>query len=147
MLCVSAPAHSSFPSTSQSSGVKVNPECLDSFQQLKLGKKAKYIIYKLSDDNTEIVVAKTSDSPDYDEFLAEFPAQDCRYAIYDLEFEKEGEGKRNKICFFSWSPDESKIKQKMVYASSKDAIRKALVGVATDIQGTDFSEVSYETGT
>jgi len=33
----------------------------------------------------------------------------------------------------------------MVYASSKDALRKALNGVATDIQGTDYSEVSYET--
>ena len=33
----------------------------------------------------------------------------------------------------------------MVYASSKDALRRALNGVASDIQGTDFSEVSYET--
>lgn len=43
------------------------------------------------------------------------------------------------------SPDDSKVKQKMLYASSKDALRKALVGIATEIQGTDFSEVSYET--
>ena len=33
----------------------------------------------------------------------------------------------------------------MLYASSKDALRKALVGIATEIQGTDLSEVSYET--
>lgn len=124
----------------------MNPACLEAFQTLKLGKKLKYIVYKLSDDNTEIIVAKTSESDDYDEFLAELPAQDCRYAVYDLEFEKAGEGKRNKLCFFSWSPDESKIKQKMVYASSKDAIRKSLVGISTEIQGTDFSEVSYDTG-
>lgn len=32
----------------------------------------------------------------------------------------------------------------MLYASSKDAIRKRLVGVAIEIQGTDLSEVSYE---
>ena len=130
----------------QSSGVKVAPECLEAFQTLKLGKKTKYIIYKLSDDLSQIVVAKTSDSPSFDDFLAELPAQDCRYAIYDFEFEKEGEGKRNKIIFFGWSPDEAKIKSKMVYASSKDAIRKGLVGISTEIQGTDFSEVSYETG-
>lgn len=37
------------------------------------------------------------------------------------------------------------MKQKMLYASSKDALRKALVGIATEIQGTDLSEVSYET--
>jgi len=32
----------------------------------------------------------------------------------------------------------------MVYASSKDALRKKLVGVAAEIQATDFSEVSYD---
>ncbi len=36
------------------------------------------------------------------------------------------------------------MKQKMLYASSKDAIRKKLVGIGAEIQGTDLSEVSYE---
>ncbi|PWN48911.1 hypothetical protein IE53DRAFT_406867 [Violaceomyces palustris] len=131
--------------TNSSSGVKVSQECLEKFQELKLGKKTKYIIYTLSPDNTEIVVEKTSASADYDAFIAELPPTDCRYAIYDFEYEKEGEGKRNKICFITWSPDDSKIKQKMLFASSKDALRKALVGISSEIQGTDFSEVAYET--
>lgn len=38
-------------------------------------------------------------------------------------------------------PDTSKVRQKMLYASSKDAIRKNLVGLAIEIQGTDASEV------
>lgn len=38
------------------------------------------------------------------------------------------------------------MKQKMLYASSKEALRKALVGIAAEIQGTDLSEVSYGTG-
>lgn len=42
------------------------------------------------------------------------------------------------------SPDEAKIKTKMLYASSKDALRRALVGVAIEIQGTDHSEIAYE---
>ncbi|KAJ6621790.1 Cofilin/tropomyosin-type actin-binding protein-domain-containing protein [Mycena sp. CBHHK59/15] len=58
--------------------------------------------------------------------------------------EKEDGGKRNKICFYSWAPDDAKIKHKMVFASSKDALRRSLVGIATEIQGTDFSEVAYE---
>lgn len=33
----------------------------------------------------------------------------------------------------------------MVYASSKDALRRALTGIHTEIQGTDYSEVSHET--
>jgi len=34
----------------------------------------------------------------------------------------------------------------MVYASSKDALRRALVGIAAEIQGTSSDEVEYETG-
>jgi hypothetical protein len=34
----------------------------------------------------------------------------------------------------------------MVFASSRDALRRSLVGIAVEIQGTDFSEVALETG-
>ncbi|GAA6034781.1 hypothetical protein JCM8097_001166 [Rhodosporidiobolus ruineniae] len=126
-----------------SSGVAVNQQCIETFQTLKLGKKLKYIVFKLSDDNKEIVVDKQSESADYEEFIGQLPESGCRYAIYDFEYERPGEGKRNKICFVAWSPDNSKIKDKMLYASSKDALRRALVGIATEIQGTDYDEISY----
>ena len=91
-------------------------------------------------------MSKTSDSSNYDDFLAELPPAECRYAIYDFEYDiGGGEGKRSKIVFFTWSPDTAPIRSKMVYASSKDALRRSLNGVAADIQGTDFSEVAYET--
>ncbi|KAJ6584145.1 actin depolymerizing factor [Mycena vulgaris] len=127
-----------------SSGVGVNNDCIEQFQQLKLKKKSKYIIFTLNEDNTEIVVEKTSVSPNYEEFIKDLPEAGCRWAVYDLEFEKGDAGKRSKICFYSWAPDEAKIKTKMVFASSKDALRRSLVGIATEIQGTDYSEVAYE---
>ncbi|PCH39909.1 actin depolymerizing factor [Wolfiporia cocos MD-104 SS10] len=126
------------------SGVGVSQNCINAYQSLKLGKKIKYIIFTLNSDNTEIVVEKESESTNYDEFLADLPEAEPRWAVYDFEFEKEGAGKRNKITFFSWSPDDSKIKQKMLFASSKDALRRSLVGIAAEIQGTDYSEVAYE---
>ena len=114
--------------------------------ELKLRKKFRYIIYKLNEDNTSIVIEKKVESCEkYENFLGELPEDDCRYAVYDFEFEKSpGEGIRNKICFIVWVPDTSKVRQKMLYASSKDAIRKKLAGVATEIQATDMSEVSHE---
>jgi len=86
----------------QASGVGVSPACVDAFQDLKLKKKHKYIIFTLNKDFTEIVVDKTSIAQDYDEFVADLPEGECRWAIYDFEFEKEGAGKRNKIIFYSW---------------------------------------------
>ncbi|KAF8073886.1 actin depolymerizing factor [Lyophyllum atratum] len=162
------------------SGVGVNELCLKEYQALKLKKTYKYIIFTLSKDFTEVVVEKTSASQDYDDFVADLPETECRWAVYDFDFEKEDGGKRNKIIFYSWyvaipfhrlrpalllsplrvlghlfvapvvlitmirSPDDAKIKQKMLFASSKDALRRSLVGIATEIQGTDFSEVAYE---
>ena len=35
----------------------------------------------------------------------------------------------------------------MLFASSRDALRRSLVGIAVEIQATDLSEISYETGT
>lgn len=34
----------------------------------------------------------------------------------------------------------------MVHATSKDALRQSLVGIAAEIQGTSFDEISREVG-
>ncbi|RUS34038.1 hypothetical protein BC938DRAFT_482708 [Jimgerdemannia flammicorona] len=206
-----------------SSGVAVNESCLEIYQELKLRKKYKFLLFKLSDDHKEIVLEKAIEQGEYSTFLEHLPKDEPRYAVYDFEYEKPGEGTRNKIVFYAcaflkqwdenrglaihaicwievahlrgigreglqeatepascWdcglvvivlhirslerceltkyspstsvyictplrTPDTAKIRQKMVYASSKDALRKTLVGISTEIQGTDFDEVEYDT--
>jgi len=133
------------------SGVAASEECINAFNDLKLRHKYKYIIYAIASDDKEIVVEKAeptdnsvSNEEAYEKFLTHLT--DARYAVFDFVFEKEdGSGTRNKICFITWSPDTSRIKQKMLYASSKDALRKSLVGIHVDVQGTDYDEVAYET--
>lgn len=44
------------------------------------------------------------------------------------------------------SPDDAKMKEKMVFAASKDTLIRALNGVETKIQATESYEVSYESG-
>lgn len=113
---------------------------------MKLGKKYKFIIFTLNETKTKVVVSETSTDTDYEAFVEKLPENDCRYAIYDFEYELGGgEGKRSKIVFYTWSPDNAPVRSKMIFASSKDSLRRALNGVASDIQGTDFSEVEYET--
>ncbi|KAF9927645.1 cofilin [Linnemannia zychae] len=125
-----------------SSGVAASDACFEAFNKLKLEHKFRYIIFKLSEDYKQIVVEKTSDDNDYDAFLRDLPRDDCRYATYDFEFEKEG--KRNMILFYNWAPDAAKIKSKMVFASSASTFRKCFVGIADDIQGTDYDEISHD---
>ncbi|KAJ2740939.1 cofilin [Coemansia sp. BCRC 34301] len=88
-------------------------------------------------------LAGKSEADIYEAFVKLLPEQECRYAIYDFAYEKDGSS-RNKILFYAWSPDTAKIKNKMIYASSKDSLRKTLVGVAQDIQATDYEEASHE---
>lgn len=56
----------------------------------------------LIDNLQEIVVEKTAESGDYDDFLGQLPENEPRYAVYDFEYEKGGEGKRSKIVFYAW---------------------------------------------
>lgn len=85
------------------SSLSVNPECVSSFNELKLGRGGpKYIIYKISDDQKEIVVDEVGAEQDYDSFREKLIAKKEKsgkdrpsYAVYDVEFELEGgEGKR-----------------------------------------------------
>ncbi|RST19633.1 hypothetical protein E2C00_00295 [Streptomyces sp. WAC05374] len=125
-----------------SSGVAVSPACIEAFNRLKPERKYKYIIFNVSDGSEEIVVEKTSDDGDYGAFLKDLPKPDCRYAVHDFEYEREG--KRSDLVFHVWVPDEAKIQSQVFFSSSKDALRKRLIGIAVDIQATDFTEVSYE---
>eukprot|EP01134_Creolimax_fragrantissima_P003337 CFRG3337T1 len=127
------------------SGVAVSDQVVQIYDSIKLGHKHKYFIMKISDDNSQIEVVKTAEpTATYDDFLEELPSDDCRYAVYDFDYTSKDGGQRNKLVFFVWAPDTAKIKKKMLIASSKDSVRKKLVGISTEIQATDADETEYE---
>jgi cofilin len=138
------------------SGVSVAPECISAFNDLKLGKSIKYIIYKISDDWKEIVVEETSTERDWAGFrekLLNAKSKDRkgkegiggRYAVFDVEYELEsGEGTRSKITFIAWCPDDAPQYPRMMYSSSKEAIKRSLNGLAADIQANDADDIEWE---
>jgi len=138
------------------SGVVVAPECITKFNELKLSKKLKFIIYKLSDDYKQIVVEEGSENGDWEVFREKLinaqsknkagkVGKGPRYAIYDFNYDlASGEGSRSKITFIAWSPDDAGIQPKMVYASSKDALKRALNGIATEFQANDEDDIEYQ---
>ncbi|KAI9212397.1 hypothetical protein DS838_002728 [Geotrichum bryndzae] len=109
MVCISVLPFGAAVDYSRS-GVTVNDESLTAFNDLKLKKSYKYIIFSLNDTKTEIVVSKTSNAQSYDDFLGDLPENDCRYAVYDFEYDTSDSGKRSKIVFFTWSPDTAPIR-------------------------------------
>merc|ERR1711907_119326 len=79
------------------------------------------------------------------EFASDLPEKEGRYGIVSFEYTLKDGGNRDKIVFVSWAPDLAPIRQKMLYASSKDAIKKKLQGIAAEVQGTDRDEIEYNT--
>ena len=89
--------------------VSVAPECVSQYNELKLGKSIKYIIYKLSDDYKEIVVEDASSDPNWESFRSKLlnakapdkkgkEGKGPRFAVYDFEWELEsGEGTRSVV--------------------------------------------------
>ncbi|EQL02141.1 Actin-binding, cofilin/tropomyosin type [Ophiocordyceps sinensis CO18] len=121
-----------------------------------LHKKHKYIIYKLSDDFKQILVEESSPDKDWEAFREKLinatsknkagkVGKGPRYAVYDFEYTlASGDGVRNKIAFIAWSPDDAGVQPKMVYASSKDALKRSLAGIATELQANDPEDIEYD---
>eukprot|EP00762_Andalucia_godoyi_P008229 ANDGO_02962.mRNA.1 Actophorin len=127
-----------------STGVAPAQESVIAFLDLKQKHASRFVIYTMAEGNKEIVpehIAPTDAT--YADFVEKLPKDDCRYAVYDYNFDYEG-NPRNKLVFVMWSPDNAKIKSKMLYAASKDNIKKALDGIQIELQATDAAEIEED---
>merc|ERR1712216_3372 len=119
-----------------SSGVQVRP----------------YLIFKISDDKKYIEMETTGEcGKEFEDFCKELPDNDCRYAVFDTEITTKADATTNKMMFISWSDDNAPIKKKMLYASSKLALKNSLAGLVEDFQATckgdlDLKELQAKAG-
>lgn len=135
------------------SGVSVRDEVVAEYNNIKIGHKYSYIQLKLTDDKTAIEVEKAVPSEKrspadekkaFEDFVQELPPSDCRYVVYDFHFETTHSGSREQLIFVVWCPDKAPTKSKMLYASSKEALRKKLVGITHEVQATDMCELNHK---
>ncbi|BBN20271.1 cofilin [Marchantia polymorpha subsp. ruderalis] len=129
------------------SGIRLDlsDDCKSKFMDLRTKKHYRYIIYKIDEKSQQIVVEKAgATNESYDTFAACLPESDCRFGVFDLEFTTDDMCQKSKIFFISWSPDTSRIKAKMMYASSKDRFRRELDGIHYELQATDPTEMDLE---
>lgn len=74
---------------------------MEAYQELKLKKAFKFIIFKLTDDFSAVVVDVKSTTGTYDDFVKALPKDGCRYAVFDFEY-STADGPRNKLLFYTW---------------------------------------------
>merc|ERR1712216_508743 len=77
----------------------------------------------------------------FEEFTSKLPDGDCRYGVLDVEINTKSGATANKLIFIAWSDDNASVKPKMLYASSKDALKKALTGINEEYQATDRGDL------
>eukprot|EP01098_Paradermamoeba_levis_P007294 TRINITY_DN3007_c0_g1_i1.p1 TRINITY_DN3007_c0_g1~~TRINITY_DN3007_c0_g1_i1.p1 ORF type:complete len:142 (-),score=46.76 TRINITY_DN3007_c0_g1_i1:213-638(-) len=127
------------------SGIEVDAELVKQYNDFKMDKTStRYMVFKITDDFKKIVVeSKGPINSTWNEFVEKEMGADNRYAVFKFEFTTSN-GPRGKMLFVLWSPEASKIKHKMVYAASKDAVKKALTGVQVEVGATDKSELDFQ---
>ncbi|CAH1105774.1 unnamed protein product [Psylliodes chrysocephalus] len=134
------------------SGVTVADACKKIHEEIKRDKKHRYAIFYIKDGkqiDVELIGARNEEYEDFLTNLQAGGAGECRYGLFDFEYMHQCQGtsessKKQKLFLISWCPDTASVKKKMVYASSFEYLKKALVGVQKSIQATDLSEASIE---
>ncbi|VDO03428.1 unnamed protein product [Rodentolepis nana] len=121
------------------SGVKCSDDCISRFNDLKLRKDCRYIIYKI-EGTKEIVVSEVCDREcDFEHFKQRLLRDNCPcYAALDFEPEKNN----SSLVLVSWIPDSAVVKERMLYASSLDALKSKLVGCKAVLQLNDAGDLT-----
>uniref|UniRef100_A0A8C5MPH2 Destrin, actin depolymerizing factor n=1 Tax=Leptobrachium leishanense TaxID=445787 RepID=A0A8C5MPH2_9ANUR len=134
------------------SGVTVCDKVLCIFNDMKVRKcttpeeakkRKKAILFCLSEDKKRIIVDEGKEilqgdigctvTDAFKHFVDMLPAKDCRYALLDVLYQTK-ETKKEDLVFIFWAPESAPLKNKMIYASSKDALRRKLCGVKYEWQ-------------
>ncbi|KAK6137443.1 hypothetical protein DH2020_005487 [Rehmannia glutinosa] len=125
--------------------MSVDDECKLRFLELKAKRNYRFIIFKIEEKIQRVIVEKLGQPGEsYDDFASSLPDNECRYAVYDFDFTTNENCQKSKIFFVAWAPDTSRIRSKMVYASSKDRFKRELDGIQVELQATDPSEMSID---
>ncbi|EYU36258.1 hypothetical protein ABFS83_14G250700 [Erythranthe nasuta] len=127
------------------SGMAVHDDCKLKFMELKTKRTHRFIVFKIEEKQKQVLVEKLGEPVQtYEDFTANLPADECRYAVYDFDFVTDENVPKSRIFFIAWSPDTAKVRSKMIYASSKDRFKRELDGIQIELQATDPTEMGLD---
>lgn len=125
------------------SGISVQDETINVFNHVKTKSAYKWVMYRVDDAGKEVIVEQVG-APDstYEEFLSFVPEGQCRFAVYDYAYTNADNCVLQKLIFINWAPDTASIKQKMMYAATKDFFKGFLDGIGAEMQASEASELA-----
>ncbi|XP_065197801.1 uncharacterized protein LOC135829324 [Sycon ciliatum] len=138
------------------SGIDVDAEITEVYNDVKLKAKHKFLIFKISDDKTSIIIddevprAGSANTTTVEDCNVHFEAmkqrlgKEPRYILYDFGISNTEGRIVKKLAFIFWCPDNSPIGKKMIYASSKDSLKKVMTGIGIEFQANDASDMEFK---
>jgi len=120
--------------------------CQKKYEEIKMGKKLRWCTFKIEDKKKIVIDVKEPDmTKKWSDIMEKLPEDQPRYAVMDVDYTSDDGRPQNKLCFVFWSPDDkTTVKDRMLYASSKDAIYKKLTGIMKALQANDQDALSVE---
>nr|CAH8874806.1 unnamed protein product [Trichobilharzia regenti] len=124
-----------------SSGIKPTAECERLYKSLKMDNLYRYIIFTISNSEQIIASKAAPRSATYKEFKDELTSRKDTGCYAVIDYECEGI-KGSNLIFVSWVCDSLPVKQKMLYASSREALKKRFEGLKGDVHAVDLEGVA-----
>jgi len=110
---------------------------------MKMGGKYGYLVFALTPDFKEVIVEQRGPAgASFEDFTRALPANDARYGLAHFSWEKGTNGRRTKIVLVHWSPSGTALKQKMLYAATKNRFKTSLQVVSVDIQAGGLEDLT-----
>eukprot|EP01125_Pyxidicula_operculata_P015494 TRINITY_DN525_c1_g3_i2.p1 TRINITY_DN525_c1_g3~~TRINITY_DN525_c1_g3_i2.p1 ORF type:complete len:139 (+),score=22.69 TRINITY_DN525_c1_g3_i2:174-590(+) len=125
-------------------GVSINQSCISEFESFKKDRSTDaFIVFRMNDKLSEVIVDKKGESSTYDDFIKEFQEKNCSYVVRKIKYSNGSDGDRVKLVFYLWTPSSS-LKHKMVFAATCANFKRSLMGVQTEIQAGDISSLNLQ---
>ena len=129
----------------------VDDECTNVFEEIKMCKKHRYAVFSIKDKKKITVETVCDRSSSYDKFLTDMKVGEgeCRYGLYDMEYDHHWPGvttetKKQKMFLMASCPDTASMIEKTLYAWNFHALKGSLVGVHVYLQATNTKEASLK---
>ena len=129
------------------SGIKPSDADIEEFNNLKMKGLYKVLVLSINNEGNSLQVEFKGDKTfNYDDLKNYLPKDDCRFVIYDFDYETDEKPPRktSKLVLVYWAPITAPMKRKFTYSSTKNAIKSAFTGIQKDLQPSDWSELERD---
>lgn len=136
----------------------VRTDCVERYSELNRGVSPlwRYVLYKLNEDETEIIVDHCCPMSSTEEEIVKLwkekiSGQHPCWIVMTISFLVSNGGKRDKTTLISWIPDtihretlKESAKVKMMSLGCSGALKKALKGVVCYVESNTPDELSFD---